>query len=97
MSLKGFINKQTPKQENNFQAAISNVYTKYCLQINSDEVDLHTGGERLFISSPPGQNDRHFADDIFRCIFVNEKICILITITPIFVPKGLIDNDRALV
>ena len=29
-------------------------------------------------SSPPGQNGRHFADGIFRCIFVNEKFCILI-------------------
>ena len=28
----------------------------------------------------PGQNCRHFADYIFRCIFVNEKICILIKI-----------------
>ena len=25
-----------------------------------------------------GQNGRHFADDIFRCIFVNEKFCTLI-------------------
>ena len=24
-------------------------------------------------SSPPGQNGRHFADDIFTCIFANEK------------------------
>ena len=24
-------------------------------------------------SSPPGQNGRHFADDIFRCIWVNES------------------------
>ena len=29
-------------------------------------------------SSPPGQNGRHFQDDIFRCIFVNEKFCVLI-------------------
>ena len=28
-------------------------------------------------SSPPGQNGRHFADDVFRCIFLNEKFCIL--------------------
>ena len=28
-------------------------------------------------SSPPGQNGRHFADDIFSCIFTNEKFCIL--------------------
>ena len=29
-------------------------------------------------SSPPEQNGRHFTDDIFICIFVNEKFCILI-------------------
>ena len=29
-------------------------------------------------SSPPGQNGRHFADDIFRCIFMKEKFCVLI-------------------
>ena len=28
-------------------------------------------GHSLFNSSSAGQNDRHFADDIFRCIFVN--------------------------
>ena len=38
-----------------------------------------------------------FADDIFRCIFVNEKFCILIKILPKFVPKGPIDNNPALV
>ena len=29
-----------------------------------------------FNSSPPGQNGRHFADDIFRSIFVNEKFFV---------------------
>ena len=29
-------------------------------------------------SSTPGQIGCHFTDDIFRCIFVNEKFCILI-------------------
>ena len=48
-------------------------------------------------SSPPGQNGRHFADDIFRCIFVNEKFYILIKISLKFVPKGSIDNTPALV
>ena len=37
------------------------------------------------------------ADDIFRCIFMNEKFCILIEISLKFVPKGLIDNIPALV
>ena len=48
-------------------------------------------------SSPPGQNGCHFADDIFSCIFVNEKICILIEISLKFVPKGPIDNNPTLV
>ena len=48
-------------------------------------------------SSPPGQNGRHFTDDIFRCIFMNENVCILIIISLEFVPKGLIDNLSALV
>ena len=32
-------------------------------------------------SSPPGQNGRLFAYDIFRCTFMNEKICIFIEIS----------------
>ena len=49
-------------------------------------------------SSPPGQNGCLFTDDhIFRCIFVNEKICILIKISLKFVPKGPIENNPALV
>ena len=37
------------------------------------------------------------ADDLFRCIFVNEKFCILIKISLKFVHKGLINNNPALV
>ena len=37
------------------------------------------------------------ADDVFRCIFVKEKICILSIISLKFVPKGPIDNNPALV
>ena len=47
--------------------------------------------------SPPGQNGRHFADDLFRYIFMNEKLCILIKISLNFVLKGLINNNPALV
>ena len=31
-------------------------------------------------SSTPGQNGRHSTDNVFKCIFVNEKFCILIKI-----------------
>ena len=43
----------------------------------------------------PGQNGRHFADNIFKCIFLNEKIWILCKISLKIVPKGPIDNDQA--
>ena len=37
------------------------------------------------------------ADDIFKCIFFNEKFGVLIKISLKFVPKGPIDNQPALV
>ena len=46
---------------------------------------------------PPGQNGRHFTNDIFRCIFKNEKFCIFIQISLKFVPKGPIDINPVLV
>ena len=52
----------------------------------------------LYINSfPPGQNGRHFADNILRCIFMNENVCIFIEIWTNFAPKGPIDNNPALV
>ena len=45
----------------------------------------------------PRQNGRHFADDIFKCIFLNENVWILIKISLKFVPKGPINNIPALV
>ena len=52
---------------------------------------------RMVNSSPPGQNGHHFTDNIFKCIFLNEKFCILIQTSLKFVPKGPIDNKWALV
>ena len=43
------------------------------------------------------QNGRHFADDIFRCIFFSESGCISMNISLKFVPKGQINNIPALV
>ena len=48
-------------------------------------------------SSSPGQNGRHFADGIFKCISSKENVSILIKILLKFVPKGPIDNKSALV
>ena len=43
------------------------------------------------------QNGRRFADNIFKCIFLNENVSILIKISLKFVPKGPINNIPALV
>ena len=48
-----------------------------------------------FNLSRPEQNGRHFADDNFRCIFVNDNFCILIKMSLKFVPNGPIDNNPA--
>ena len=45
-------------------------------------------------SYSPGQNGLHFADDIYKCIFVNENFYILLQITLMFVPKGAIDKNE---
>ena len=45
----------------------------------------------------PRQTCRHFADDIFKCIFLNENEWILFTISLKFVPKVRINNIPALV
>ena len=45
----------------------------------------------------PKHNGRHFADDILKCIFLNENAWIPIEISLKFVPKGPIDNIPALV
>ena len=52
----------------------------------------------LYINSlRPRQNGRHFADDVFKCIFLNENVWILLKISRKFVPKGPINNIPSLV
>ena len=57
--------------------------------------------QRPFKFNPlrPRQNGRHFADDIFNSIFINENVWIPIKISLKFVPNGLIkiNNIPALV
>ena len=42
------------------------------------------------------QDGRHFPDDIFKCIFLNENVLISIKISLKFVPKGPINKIPAL-
>ena len=41
--------------------------------------------------------EQNFADNIFKCIFMNETFCVFIQISLKFVPKGPIDNISVLV
>ena len=45
----------------------------------------------------PRHNGRHFPDDTFKYIFLNENVIISATISLKFVPKGPINNIPALV
>ena len=45
----------------------------------------------------PRQNGRHFPDDIFKWIFLNENVWISINISLKFVPRGPINNIPTLV
>ena len=61
--------------------------------------ELHEGGGgggniKIF---RPRQNGRHFADDTFKLIFLNEIVSISIKISLKFVSKGPINNIPALV
>ena len=47
--------------------------------------DIHFMG---FNPSPLEQNCHHFTDNIFKCIFMNENVCILIEISLKCVPIG---------
>ena len=61
------------------------------MEIENDIIDEYINTLR------PGQNGRHFADDTFKSIFMNESVRISINISLKFVSKGLINNITALV
>ena len=60
--------------------------------------DMETLYESVALNTlRPGQNGSHFPDNIFKCIFFNENIWILIEISLMFVPRGPINNISSLV
>ena len=52
--------------------------------------------QQAFNTLRPRQHGRHFPDDVFKCIFLNEIVWTSIQISLKFVPKGPIDNIPAL-
>ena len=72
--------------DNLYNGLVQHVATGYLL-ILTDVINL----------SHPGKNGRHFADDIFKYISMNEKLCISIQFSLKSIPEGVIDNKSALV
>ena len=65
---------------------------------SSHGFDLCLPWLRLWFSTlRPRQNGHHFANDIFKCIFLNENAWISLKISLKFVPKVRINNIPALV
>ena len=60
-------------------------------------MECYEWNSRTFNTLRPRQNGRHSADDIFKCIFLNENVWTPIKISMKFVPKGPINIIPALV
>ena len=84
-------------------AVVSNLSTS-CLMVSLYWNCCWNIAQRWFFKSSmaintlrPRQNGRHFPDNTFKRIFLNENVRILIKISLKFVPKGPINNIPALV
>ena len=80
------------------------------LELNVKELELELNWKKGIDPSPAWHpfrcwaqhieaetNGRHFSDDIFKCLFLNENVLISIKISLKFVAKGQINNIPALV
>ena len=76
----------------------NNWYQKYWMNMRTSyQYRKSHCGDKTINTLRPRQNDHLFADDTFKCIFLNENIRISIKISQKFVLKGLINNILALV
>ena len=73
------------------------VHTYLCMHSYSSGTSSQPVSSDCINSLRLRQNGRHFADDIFKCIFLNKNVWILIKISLKFVPLGPITNIPALV
>ena len=77
------INTEITRQNNNRWIMIHK--SSYCISSSSDIGPLWIKWIGSINSSPAGQNCRHFVDDIFKCIFVNEMFLFKVPLD--FAPK----------
>ena len=79
------------------RARASLIFTSVCFTSNPEVNPKAYMSSGNINTLKPRQNDRHFADDTFKPVFVNENIRISIKISLKFVPKVPINNIPALV
>ena len=86
----------TPYQDDT--SAVEEIREKWCSFLAKDLGKFASFRHIGFVNTlRPRQNGRHFADDIFKCIFLTENVWIPIKISLKFVPMGPINNIPALV
>ena len=75
------------------------IYSAGAISREHLKISIYTTGSNIAVLNTlrPRQNGRHFADDTFKRIFMNENVRISINISLKLVPKGLINNIPALV
>ena len=73
--------------------------TKYAISyVHGWSANMLAFSYKEYINSlRPRQNRRHFADDVFKCNFVNENVWIPIKISLKFIPKVPVNNIPTLV
>ena len=74
--------------------ALSRFLLPYTIESISTPQNEDWKSSNSFKTLRPKQNGRHFADDIFKCISLNENGWIPIKMSLKFVPKGPINSLR---
>ena len=77
--------------------AIKHDFGNFCNSLFNSPSHIAFAGTSLINTLRPRQDGRHFPDDIFICIFLNENEWHSIKISLKFVPKVPINNIPALV
>ena len=77
---------------------VVNIVLSHCF-ISSMYASIHLYWLRIsgHITLRPKQDGRYFADDVLKCIFLNEDVLISLKIPLKFVPRGPINHIPALV
>ena len=91
------INSDGHKLRRHHQTNVLYEKTYHSLNILKLMTVLDIAGGHVMSRPLPRRNRRHFADDIFKYMFLNENVLVSIEISLNFIPKGLINNIPALI